>query len=83
MSTRIDGKMVTYPMVPYLDKKLQEMAQEEKIGYWSMYEAMGGKNSMVEWVGKGLAGSDYVHFTRAGANKVGQMLGKWIDEGKR
>ena len=83
MSTRINGKMVTYPLVPYLDKKLQEMAQEEKIGYWSMYEAMGGKNSMVEWVEKGLAGSDYVHFTRAGANKVGQMLGKWIDEGKR
>jgi lysophospholipase L1-like esterase len=83
MSTRINGKMVTYPMVPYLDKKLREMAQEEKISYWSMYEAMGGKNSMVEWVEKGLAGSDYVHFTRAGANKVGQMLGKWIDEGKR
>lgn len=82
MSTRKDGKMVTYPLVPYLDKKLEQMAQEEKIGYWSLYEAMGGMNSMVDWVGKGLAGSDYVHFTRAGANKVGQLLSKWIDEGK-
>lgn len=82
MSTRIEGELVTYPLVPYLDKQLKKMAAEEQIGYWSMYDAMGGRNSMVEWVGKGLAGSDYVHFTRAGANKVGGMLVKWIDEGK-
>lgn len=79
MSTRVDGKMVTYPMVPYLDQKLQKMAEEEGIAYWSMYNAMGGKNSMVTWVEKGLAGRDYVHFTRAGANKIGKMLGDWID----
>lgn len=78
MSTRIDGKMTTYPLVPYLDQQLQQMALDEKIGYWSMYEAMGGRNSMVDWVGKGLAGSDYVHFTRVGANKIGQMLYDWL-----
>jgi lysophospholipase L1-like esterase len=66
-------------MVPYLDEQLKKMAEEEQISYWSMYTAMGGKNSMVDWVEKGLAGSDYVHFTRAGANKVGQMLYNWIN----
>jgi lysophospholipase L1-like esterase len=79
MSTRINGQMMTYPMVPYLDEQLKKMAEEEQISYWSMYTAMGGKNSMVDWVEKGLAGSDYVHFTRAGANKVGQMLYNWIN----
>jgi lysophospholipase L1-like esterase len=45
-----------------------------------MYDAMGGKDSMVRWVEVGLAGSDYVHFTRAGANKVGKMLYEWLME---
>ncbi len=82
MATRIDGKLKTYPMVPYLDKQLRLLAEEEHIGYWSIYEAMGGYNSMVHWKEIGLAGSDYVHFTRSGANKIGKMLGEWIDAGK-
>ena len=78
MSTNIDGQMSTYPLVPYMDKLLQKMAAEEQIAYWSMYDAMGGKDSMVKWVENGLAGSDYVHFTRAGANKVGKILYEWL-----
>ena len=80
MSTNIDGVMTTYPLVPYMDKLLKKMAAEEQIAYWSMYDAMGGKDSMVRWVEVGLAGSDYVHFTRAGANKVGKMLYEWLME---
>ena len=78
MSTNIDGQMTTYPLVPYMDKLLKKMAAEEQIAYWSMYDAMGGKDSMVRWVEIGLAGSDYVHFTRAGANKVGKILYEWL-----
>ena len=80
MSTNIDGQMTTYPLVPYMDKQLRKMAEEEQIAYWSMYEAMGGYNSMKAWHDRGLAGSDYVHFTRTGANKVGKMLYKWLME---
>ena len=83
MSTRIDGEMTTYPLVPYMDKLLKKMAEEEQIAYWSMYDAMGGKNSMVHWVEVGLAGSDYVHFTRAGANNIGKKLYNWIDSWKK
>lgn len=82
MSTRVDGKLTTYPLLPYLDKRLALMAQEEKIAYWSLYNAMGGFESMITWHSRGLAGGDYVHFTRTGANTAGRMLGKWIDEGK-
>ena len=78
MSTNIDGQMTTYPLIPYMDKLLKKMAAEEQIAYWSMYDAMGGKDSMVRWVEIGLAGSDYVHFTRAGANKVGKILSEWL-----
>ena len=79
MSTNIDGTMTTYPLVPYMDQQFKKMAQEEGIAYWSMYEAMGGYNSMVTWCDKGLAGSDYVHFTRAGANNIGKKLYHWIE----
>ena len=78
MSTSIDGQMTTYPLLPYMDKLLKKMATEEQIAYWSMYEAMGGKDSMVRWVENGLAGSDYVHFTRSGANKMGKTLYEWL-----
>ena len=83
MSTNIDGQMTTYPLVPYMDKLLKKMAAEEQIAYWSMYDAMGGKDSMVRWVENGLAGSDYVHFTRSGANNIGKKLYNWIEEGER
>ena len=82
MSTNIDGKMTTYPLVPYMDQQLKKMAREENIAYWSMYDAMGGFESMVTWHDKGLAGSDYVHFTRAGANNIGKKLYNWIMEKK-
>ena len=78
MSTRINGNLTTYPMVPYMDQQLALMAQEEQIAYWSMYQAMGGKGSMITWRNKGLAGSDYVHFTRKGATKVGKLLYEWL-----
>ena len=79
MSTNIDGTMTTYPLVPYMDQLLRKLAQEEGIAYWSIYDAMGGKDSMVRWVENGLAGSDYVHFTRAGANNIGKKLFNWIE----
>jgi lysophospholipase L1-like esterase len=82
MSTNIDGTMTTYPLVPYMDQQFKKMAQEEDIAYWSMYEAMGGYNSMVTWHDKGLAGSDYVHFTRSGANNIGKKLYNWIEAQK-
>ena len=82
MATNIDGKMTTYPLVPYMDKMLRKMAAEEHIAYWSMYDAMGGYGSMVTWHDKGLAGSDYVHFTRSGANNIGKKLYQWINEAR-
>ena len=62
-------------ILPHL---LRKMAAEEQIAYWSMYDAMGGKDSMVRWVENGLAGSDYVHFTRSGANNIGKKLYYWL-----
>lgn len=78
MSTRINGTLQTYPLLPYLDDELARMAEEEQIGYWSLYQAMGGRNSMPLWKKKGWAGNDYVHFTRKGAAHAGEMLWQYL-----
>lgn len=80
MSKRIDGEMTTNPLIPYMDRLLARMAHDEHIGYWSIYQAMGGYNSMLSWQQRGLAGRDYIHFTRRGADKIGGMLADWLLE---
>lgn len=81
MLTQTEGEWTTYPMVPYMDRLLRKMALEENIAYFSLYRWMGGAGSMLHWQEIGLAGSDGVHFTRAGARKAGNAVANWILEG--
>lgn len=81
MTTLIDGQPTTYPLLPYMDRLLLRMAQEEHIGYFSLYQTMGGKNSMTIWQKRGWAGSDGVHFTRKGAEVAGDRLWEYLYEG--
>ena len=80
MLTQTDGEWHTYPMVPYMDRLLRKMALEENIAYFSLYRWMGGAGSMLRWQEVGLAGSDGVHFNRAGARKAGNAVANWIME---
>lgn len=81
MLTQIDGVWQTYPMVPYMDRLLQQMAQDEQIAYFSLFRWMGGSGSMAKWQEAGLAGEDGIHFMRSGARKAGNAVAKWILEG--
>lgn len=76
MSTKIDGRMETYPFLPRIVDALRDMCLHNEVAYWDLYKAMGGKNSMASWVNASpqLAGADYVHFTRMGADRAGAML---------
>ena len=78
MLTLIDGEATTYPLLPYMDRLLRKMAAEEHIAYFSLYEMMGGKESMLRWQKNGWAGSDGVHFTRRGAEIAGEKLSEYI-----
>ena len=78
MLTQIDGETTTYPLLPYMDRLLKKMASEEHIAYFSLYEMMGGKDSMLRWQKNGWAGSDGVHFTRRGAEIAGEKLSEYI-----
>ncbi len=74
MTTRLQGKMQTYPWLAEFDERLAEMITSMGAAYWSMFQAMGGTGAMAQWVRSGLAGSDYIHFTRKGSDEVGDML---------
>ena len=76
MSTSISGTMQSYPVLPKVVEGIKKVANENGAAFWDMYGVMGGRNSMVNWVKSGLAGSDHVHFTKKGAERVGEVLCK-------
>jgi lysophospholipase L1-like esterase len=68
--------MQTYPHLPKLIDSLRQMCMNNDVAYWDLYGAMGGENSMTNWVNSNppLAGSDHIHFTYAGSNRASEML---------
>lgn len=66
----------TSPDIPILIRNQGELAQENDVAFWNLYEAMGGYNSMIGLVNQkpALASSDYTHFNRRGADYVAKML---------
>ena len=78
MLTVVDGEKRSYPTIAYMDQQLARAAAAEGIAYWSLFKAMGGEGSMLQWQEKGLASSDGVHFYRSGANKAGELLWAWL-----
>lgn len=74
MSTMMNGKMQTYPLLPYLDQKLKETCIGNGWAYWSAFEAMGGENAMVYWVEQGLAANDYTHFSPRGTRIISELF---------
>lgn len=76
MATRQNGKMQTYPQMEKVVRALREAANESGVAFWDMYSAMGGRNSIVQWVKARpqLAGPDHIHFTPKGAKEISDIL---------
>lgn len=74
MSVKDGDEYKTYPLLPLLVEKLKEAAFNARAGYWDMFSAMGGENSMPTWVEKELASPDYIHFSPSGARYIAQMF---------
>ena len=76
MSTKQNGKFVTYETLVPVRNALREAALESDCAFWDMYEAMGGRNSIRNFVlaDPPLATSDYIHFTPRGANLMAGMF---------
>lgn len=76
MSTKVGGQMHTYPLLPQFVELLDQYLTDCGCAFWNLYGAMGGEDSMVQWVNARpqLAGEDYVHFTHKGAEHVSDLL---------
>jgi lysophospholipase L1-like esterase len=74
MSTLVNGNYTTYPLLPYLDTQLKQQCLSSGIAYWSMFEAMGGENSMQYWVDQELASTDYTHFSPKGSRIISELF---------
>ena len=74
MSTLVNGEYITYPLLPYLDQQLKRSCVSNKVAYWSMFEAMGGENSMQYWVEQQLAATDYTHFSPKGSRIISELF---------
>lgn len=81
MSFNDKGEMVSYPVIESLVDKMRKACNESGAAFWSMYHAMGGKNSMVKWVDEypALAAPDYIHFTQKGSEVIAQYLVESLD----
>lgn len=75
-SIKRGSRFVTDPGVPLLIKSQEKIAAETGIAFWNTFEAMGGMNSMEQWVyaNPPLALRDYTHVTAQGASKIGEMI---------
>ena len=76
MSTLEEGKRVSFPMLGPLRDALRDSMLAHGVAYFDQLNAMGGLQSMPSWVDAepALAVSDYIHFTRLGAQKMGEMI---------
>jgi lysophospholipase L1-like esterase len=79
-SMKINGIMQTDPSVPRINNALRRAAAEHGAAFFSMYEAMGGQDSMVKWVEQKprLANTDYTHFNFAGGKVASRYLVQWL-----
>jgi len=74
-----DGNMSTNPSVPFIVEAQKEAARESKVAFFNLYEAMGGRNSMIEWVEElQYANKDYVHFNYKGARSAANLIHEFL-----
>ncbi|GAB6281922.1 MAG: hypothetical protein STSR0008_06660 [Ignavibacterium sp.] len=73
-------RFMTDPNVPKLVELQKNIAQKTGVAFWDKYEAMGGENSMLEWVNSNppLGTKDYGHLTLQGSKKMGQMVSQTL-----
>jgi len=77
-SSNSRGKFETMNAIPAMRNAQRMIAQETKIAFWDMFEAMGGENSMVKFVTAkpALAAKDYTHLNFNGGKKLAGSLVK-------
>lgn len=76
MSRKNDEKFESYPSIEKVRDAQRNAAFRAGAAFWDCYTAMGGKNSMPEWVNANpsLATKDFTHFNFRGAKLIAEMF---------
>ncbi len=76
MAHKDAGELASYDNIPAIRDAQKKAAARAGVMFWDTFEAMGGRNSIVEWAGKdpSLAADDYTHVTYAGGHEIADML---------
>ena len=74
------GAPTSYDHLAALNKAQKEAALNAGAAFFDLYNAMGGKGTIIKWVEMEppLAISDYIHFTKEGGKHVAEMMLKSI-----
>ena len=73
-SMQNNGVFETMPSVEGMIEAQRAAAEETGVAFWNTFEAMGGRNSMAEFVEKNWAAKDYTHISYAGGKFVARKL---------
>lgn len=69
-----DGGYASKPVMALLVAGQRAAAKAQGCAFFSTYDWMGGKGSAMKWFRKGLVGTDFIHPSRKGANKIGDAV---------
>ncbi|HWB62567.1 MAG TPA: hypothetical protein VG603_03580 [Chitinophagales bacterium] len=76
-AAKIDGDYQTMPMLKELIDVQRQMAADNQVCFWNIFEAMGGDSTMINWADMPhhpLADKDYTHLTFYGGKKVAEIF---------
>ncbi|MGE5363570.1 MAG: hypothetical protein ACM3SM_05515 [Bacteroidota bacterium] len=80
--TKVGEEYLTDLSVLKLIQAQKRAAKKTGSAFFDAFRAMGGANSMVSWVNKGLASKDYIHISRPGARIIAKSLYTYIMSGQ-
>lgn len=78
-----DGSYKTMPEIKYFLNMQRQIAKDNKIAFWNMFEAMGGEDSMYDLVhdNPAKANFDYTHINFRGGRFIARKLFESIKQG--
>jgi lysophospholipase L1-like esterase len=69
-----DDGYVSKPVIAAIVEAQRKAAKASGCAFYATFDWMGGKGSAAKWFKKGMIGSDFVHPSRKGANKMTDAL---------
>lgn len=75
---------ISDPSILKLVATQERIAIKSEIAFWNLFKAMGGENSMINWVNANppLAYTDYTHFTSLGTKQEAELLFNTLEKTK-